>query len=158
MTALWAARLHGRYQRSAARFLFRRPFVLSTQAPIISFTFDDFPRSALLTGGAILKRFGLRGTYYASFGLMGKKAPTGHIFLPEDIGVLLEQEHELGCHTFAHCHAWETKPIVFEQAVVENRLALERLFPGASFKTFAYPISPPRPQSKRTVAHYFACC
>src|SRR5207237_1150170 len=83
-----AARTQGRYQRSAARFLFRRPFPIDTQVPLISFTFDDFPRSALLTGGAILKRFGLLGTYYASFGLMGTKAPTGSIFLADDIGAL----------------------------------------------------------------------
>ena len=101
-----AARVQGRYQRSAARFLFRRPFVINTQTPLISFTFDDFPRSALLTGGAILKRFGLTGTYYASFGLMGKEASTSPMFLAEDIGALLELGHELGCHTFAHCDSW----------------------------------------------------
>src|SRR2546422_3297564 len=73
---LWA-RVQGRYRRSVARFLFRRPFEINSKIPFVSFTFDDFPRSALLTGGAILKHFGLTGTYYASFGLMGKQAPTG---------------------------------------------------------------------------------
>ena len=153
-----AARVQGRYQRSAARFLFKRPFVINSQVPLISFTFDDFPRSALLTGGAILKRFGLSGTYYASFGLMGKKASTDLMFLAEDIAAVLEQGHELGCHTFAHCHSWETKATVFERSVVDNALALDRLFPGVSFRTFSYPISPPRPQTKRTMANYFTCC
>lgn len=153
-----AAKAHGRYQRSAAEFLFRRPFVINSQVPIVSFTFDDFPRSALHTGGAILKHYGGRGTYYASFGLMGKEAPTGQMFLPKDICVLLEQGHELGCHTFAHCDSWETKTKEFERSVLENEQELLRLTPGGSFRTFSYPISPPRPQTKRTMAKYFACC
>src|SRR2546425_11069576 len=114
---LWA-RVQGRYIRTAARFFFKRPLVINTPTPFISFTFDDFPRSALLTGGAILKRFGLTGTYYASFGLMGKQAPTGPMFLPEDLKALLEQGHELGCHTFDHCHSWETKTGVFEDSII----------------------------------------
>lgn len=152
------SRVHGRYQRITARFLFRRPFVINTQVPLISFTFDDFPRSALYTGGAILRQFGLRGTYYASFGLMGKMGPTGQIFLPEDLALLLEQRHELGCHTFAHCHSWDTSPRIFQCSVSENARMLDRLCPGSSFRTFSYPISPPRPCTKRAMAQYFACC
>src|SRR2546425_8888876 len=98
-------RVQGHYQRATARFVFKRPFEINTPIPIISFTFDDFPRSALQLGGAILKRFGLTGTYYTSFGLMGKRAPAGTMFLPEDLEALFEQGHELGCHTYDHCHA-----------------------------------------------------
>jgi hypothetical protein len=31
------------------------------------------------------------------------------------------------------------------------------VLPGASFRTFSYPISPPRPRTKRKVADHFAC-
>jgi peptidoglycan/xylan/chitin deacetylase (PgdA/CDA1 family) len=154
----FVGRVQGRYIRSAASFFFRRPLAIETQLPLISFTFDDFPRSALQTGGAILNRFGLAGTYYTSLGLMGKQAPTGTMFLPEDLNSLLEQGHELGCHTFGHCHSWETKPAVFEESIVANQLALEELIPGASFKTFSYPISPPRPRTKQKAAQHFVCC
>jgi peptidoglycan/xylan/chitin deacetylase (PgdA/CDA1 family) len=154
----WGARVQGCYRRNVARFFFRRPFAINSDIPFISFTFDDFPQSALLTGGAILKRFGLTGTYYASLGLMGKQAPTGPIFVPEDLKVLLEQGHELGCHTFAHWHSWETKPGVFEDSIIENRLALSELCPEASFRTFSYPTSPPRAQTKQKVARHFVCC
>jgi peptidoglycan/xylan/chitin deacetylase (PgdA/CDA1 family) len=152
------ARVQSYYIRSTARFFFRRPCVTNTQIPFISFTFDDFPRSALLTGGAILKRFGLTGTYYASFGLMGKQAPTGPIFLPEDLKELQEQGHELGCHTFGHYDSWKTDPSVFEDSIIENRRALNELIPGASFRTFSYPINPPRARTKRKVSQHFLCC
>ena len=47
---------------------------------------------------------------------------------------------------------------MFEKSIVDNRIALGELIPGASFKTFSYPISPPRVRTKRQVARHFACC
>jgi peptidoglycan/xylan/chitin deacetylase (PgdA/CDA1 family) len=154
---LWA-KVQGRYLRSAAHLLFTRPFAINTQNPFISFTFDDFPRSALLTGGAILKRFGLAGTYYGSFGLMGRQAPTGTIFLREDLQVLFEQGHELGCHTYDHYDSSETETSAFEDSIIKNRRALRELCPEASLRTFSYPIGPPRAWIKRKIARHFACC
>jgi glycosyltransferase involved in cell wall biosynthesis/peptidoglycan/xylan/chitin deacetylase (PgdA/CDA1 family) len=152
------ARLLRSYQRRAARLVSRRPFLISPQRPLISFTFDDFPRSALLVGGAMLNRFGLAGTYYASFGLVSKETATGQIFFPDDLTILFEQGHELGCHTSSHCDSWETATEIFENSIVQNRAALNRLFPDAEFKTFSYPIRLPRPQTKARVAEYFLCC
>ena len=157
LSHVWA-RIQSRYQRTVTGLLFRRLFEMHNAIPYVSFTFDDFPRSALHAGGAILRRFGLRGTYYASFGLMGTEAPTGAIFVRDDIEQLLAQEHELGCHTFAHCHSWETRPRVFEDSIIENKRALEKLVPGAAFRSFSYPISGPRPYTKRRVGKYFNCC
>ena len=151
-------RANGKYQRATARYFWQRPFAINPQTPIVSFTFDDFPRSALLTGGAILGAFGVAGTYYTSLGLMGKQAPTGAMFLAEDLKALVEQGHELGCHTFSHCHAWDTTPRLFEDAIIENREALKEFVSGVSFKTLSYPISMPRAQTKRRVSKYFACC
>ena len=152
------SRIQSRYQRTVTSLVFRRTIKMSDRVPYISFTFDDFPSSALHVGGAILKQFGLRGTYYTSFGLMGTMAPTGRIFVAEDIKELLMQGHELGCHTFSHCHSWETKSIMFEESVVKNRNALGKLVPGAKFESLAYPISGPRLETKRRVARYFRCC
>jgi peptidoglycan/xylan/chitin deacetylase (PgdA/CDA1 family) len=151
-------RLHGYYQRRVASLLFKRPLLINPRHPLISFTFDDFPRSALLAGGAILSRFGLAGTYYASLGLAGTQAPTGQLFVSDDLTTLLDRGHELGCHTFTHCDSWETEAGVFEKSIIENRLALNRLIPGAEFKSFSYPISLPRPLTKAKVADYFLCC
>jgi hypothetical protein len=129
---------------------------IDLQKPVITFTFDDFPRSAWLTGGAILERSGLRGTYYASLGLMGQTAPTGAICLAEDVRALVERGHELGSHTFDHRHSWDTKTNVFERSILENQAALDSLLPGARFRTFSYPISPPRPRTKHVVGSHFA--
>jgi peptidoglycan/xylan/chitin deacetylase (PgdA/CDA1 family) len=140
------------------RLLFRRPFKLFSKVPIISFTFDDFPRSALSIGGSILERAGFAGTFYASLGLMGKEAPVGTIFSPGDLQAVPGKGHELGCHTFAHCHSWETSPAAYEQSIIENQKALQELLPGTSFQTFSYPISPPRPRTKQKISRHFICC
>ena len=66
--------------------------------------------------------------------------------------------HELGCHTYAHCHAWETHPNVFESSVLENMRAFTRLVPKGTFQTHSYPIACPRPQTKLNASKHFLCC
>jgi peptidoglycan/xylan/chitin deacetylase (PgdA/CDA1 family) len=159
MTATdYFTRARGAYLRATARFAFSRPQRIELPRPLISFTFDDFPRSALLTAGAMLHREGLAGTYYTAFGLMGGRSATGLMFETEDIPRLLTQRHELGCHTFAHCHSWETDPAAFEASIIENSAALQRMAGGVSFETFSYPISPPKARTKHRTARHFACC
>lgn len=153
-----SSRVQGFYQRKTASLLFRRPFTTKSRQHLISFTFDDFPRSALLTGGAILNKYGSSGTYYACLGLMGQEAPTGKMFVARDLATLFDQGHELGCHTFSHCDSWDTSSETFERSIIQNREALQRLIPGAEFQTFSYPISLPRPRTKAKVAKYFAGC
>lgn len=152
------ARLIGKYQRTASRLFFKRMIPMRNTQPIISFTFDDFPKSALHVGGEMLRERGLCGTYYASLGLMDQTTPTGLIFSPEDLGLLIRRGHELGCHTFAHCDSWATTPKSFEDSVEDNRLALGRLEPRARFSTMSYPITCPRPNTKRRVSGRFDCC
>jgi peptidoglycan/xylan/chitin deacetylase (PgdA/CDA1 family) len=151
-------RLQGRYRRTAARWLSRKPVAFRSDRPIVSFTFDDFPRSALHVGGAILKKYGGTGTYYTSMGLMGTETPTGTMFLAGDIETLLRNGHELGCHTFDHCHPWETPPERFEASLVQNQRALTALFPQAVFRTMSYPLKVPSPGNKRIAGRHFDCC
>jgi peptidoglycan/xylan/chitin deacetylase (PgdA/CDA1 family) len=152
------ARLRGFYQRRTVSRFYRRPFVINTARPIISFTFDDFPVSALKVGGETLNQFGVAGTYYASLGLAGQIAPTGRLFEADDLRTALDRGHELGCHTFSHCHSFDTAPDTFEASVEDNRRALKRLLPDREFRTFAYPISLPRLRTKSKIAWRFLCC
>src|SRR5207253_10502799 len=56
------------------------------------------------------------------------------------------------------CHSWETSSRAFEQSIIRNAEALQTFLPGSSFRTLSYPISPPRPHSKRRAAEHFLCC
>jgi len=144
--------------RNAAKAVFRRPITVAADPPLISFTFDDFPRSALFVGGEILNRHGFAGTYYVALGLAGQEAGSGRMFELGDLPHLVRQGHELGCHTFAHCDSWQTKPGQYESSVIENRKALKELMPDIEFRSFSYPYCAPRPATKRRVARYFLSC
>jgi peptidoglycan/xylan/chitin deacetylase (PgdA/CDA1 family) len=151
---LWS-RLRGRLDRDMARFLNRRPYAIRLRSPIVSFTFDDFPRSALHCGGGILREHGAIGTYYTSFGLMGTTAPTGEIFVEEDLKEFVQQGHEMACHTFDHCHSWDTPPEEFEASIVRNQQVIAQKLPGVKMTHLSYPISHPQPDTKRRVAGHY---
>lgn len=154
----YLARARQRLTIEAARTLVKKQLVVKTPVPLISFTFDDFPRSAFLEAGSILSRNGVRGTYYASLGLMGKQSPMGAMFEAADLKELLDLGHELGCHTFGHCHSLNTPPDMYGRAIVENQTALTELLPGIKFQTFAYPYSAPSVSVKRVAGGHFLCC
>jgi peptidoglycan/xylan/chitin deacetylase (PgdA/CDA1 family) len=151
-------RLKGAYARRMAKWLARRPFTMPRIAPIISFTFDDFPRSALEAGGGILEESGALGTYFVSLGLQGQSGPTGEIFHQEDLAHLLARGHELGCHTFHHRPAWETTPSVYVASVTDNARAFTAIDHARALETHSYPISYPRPGTKRRLAPRFRGC
>jgi peptidoglycan/xylan/chitin deacetylase (PgdA/CDA1 family) len=152
------SRLQGRYRRTMCKTFGRRPYDLPPGEPLVSFSFDDFPRSALLTAGEILKSHGAIGTYYTSLGLAGSTAPTGEIFQQSDLASLLGDGHELGCHTYSHCPAATTPTAEFEGAVIENRKALHDIIPEARFETLSYPIGSARPRTKQRCGRHFRAC
>jgi peptidoglycan/xylan/chitin deacetylase (PgdA/CDA1 family) len=151
-------RVKTKARRIVSMSLARRVVHMRNAAPLITFTFDDFPRSALREGGAILEGHGVSGTFFASFGLMGRNGPAGEMFRPDDVGYALERNHELGCHTYDHSHAWNTPARQFEASILRNREALQKQVPGALFKTLSYPSSCPRPETKQRISKYFDCC
>jgi peptidoglycan/xylan/chitin deacetylase (PgdA/CDA1 family) len=130
---------------------------MALSAPIISFTFDDFPRSALHNGGAILRDHGCVGTYYISLGLAGQRTPTGKAFEMDDIDDLLAQGHELACHTFDHCDSWDTAPSEFEASILRNQALVAKRWSGVQLRGLSYPISYPRPGTKARVARQYQC-
>jgi hypothetical protein len=136
----------------------RRDLTFQLPQPIISFTFDDFPQNAATVGGRILKDFGVTATYYISIGLMGTTAPTGQIVGHEHLPALLSAGHELGCHTFEHCHAWETDARTFARSLDKNQEEIKKLVPSLVFETMSYPISVPSPGVKREAGKRFAGC
>lgn len=151
-------RARGKYQRTASDLLQRRPLAMRNSRPLVSFTFDDFPRNALYRGGAILEQHQARGTYFASFGLTGSTAPTGEIFREPDVAHLLEHGHEIGCHTFQHCDSWDTNAASYQAALERNQQALERVAPGIRMRSFGYPLTTPSPANKKVAGGRFAAC
>lgn len=151
-------RIRSKFRRTCADYLFRRPLAIEADRAFVSFTFDDFPRTALTVGGSLLQKYGQTGTYYVSLNLAGGIDASGEMFTLGDLADAREQGHELGCHTYTHSDASETETSAFLESVSSNQRALQALFPGAPFRTFSYPKSAPRARTKRGVGGRFACC
>jgi len=152
------ARARGKVRRLLAAKLGRRIAPIRSPVAIISFTFDDAPKSAFDVGGAILKDYGARATYFMSLGLLGTETEVGKIASASDLASAVEDGSELGCHTFDHLDAWHTPSSVFMDSVARNQEALHRLLPGARFTTFAYPKSGAKLSIKAALGKIFACC
>jgi peptidoglycan/xylan/chitin deacetylase (PgdA/CDA1 family) len=152
------SRITGKYRRTLAERICRRMMAVRTSEPIISFSFDDAPKTAFITGSDILKGHGIRGTFFVSLGLLGSETEVGMIASELDLLRAVEEGNELGCHTFDHLESWQTTTEKFIESIVKNKEALKRIIPGLNFQTFAYPISGPRPSVKFRLEKHFACC
>ena len=157
MACLWD-RIQSRYRRTLSTAVYRRPVRMRNRQPIVTFSFDDFPATALEVGGAILRAHGAVATYYAALGLVDRDEPVGRICSLTGLRQAADLGHELGCHTFDHVDAWAARPGDFERSILENRRALGRVAPGLRFETLSYPLSCPRPATKRRAGRHFAGC
>lgn len=151
-------RVVSKYRRTVSRYLHCRTVELKTTQPIISFSFDDAPRTAFANGGNILRTYGARATYFVSLGLLGLRTEVGTIALAEDLLLAAGEGNEIGCHTFDHLYTWQTTQERFVESVVRNKQALRKILPGTHFRTFAYPIGVPKPSVKLQLEKHFVCC
>jgi peptidoglycan/xylan/chitin deacetylase (PgdA/CDA1 family) len=152
------ARVRNKWQSVQTSRRARRDFRLRQPQPYVSFTFDDFPRSALVTGGTILERHHVRGTYFVSLKMAGKDSLSGPIAHRQDIVSLLAAGHQLGCHTYDHLDGRHATPQAFEQSIIANQAALDELVPGTRLPVFAYPLNGPNVPVKRAVGRQFIAC
>src|ERR1700760_4531675 len=137
--------------------VYRRPLSLGNQGPVVSFCFDDFPRTAYSTGGAILKSFGARGTYYAALGLLNTTNHLGDQLKREDIDSLLGNDHELGCHTFSHISCRSVPLKSFENNVLKGRATIREVT-GYDAANFSYPFGHVSVSSKRIIGLQMNSC
>jgi peptidoglycan/xylan/chitin deacetylase (PgdA/CDA1 family) len=143
----------GKARRQILSSVYRHPVSLGNCGPLVSFTFDDFPRTALTVGGPILERYGARGTYYTAMGLMnmGSMNPSsepGDLFRSEDLDALLERGHELASHTFSHLSSRSVSTEAFCRDVKQGMQALQAAT-GVEAPNFAYPFGDATLASKR---------
>jgi peptidoglycan/xylan/chitin deacetylase (PgdA/CDA1 family) len=147
-----------RLQRLVASRLHRKPAVQRTPAPIVSFTFDDFPRSALNIAGAMLSDQRVRGTYYVSAGLMAKETVMGEMFSRNDLSALVEAGHELACHTFEHVRCCDTRRAGLLDQCEANRRSVADLLHGYELRNFSFPEGVVNSTAKLAVSSVYDTC
>jgi peptidoglycan/xylan/chitin deacetylase (PgdA/CDA1 family) len=115
--------------------LSQMPARWSKTSPLITFSFDDFPRSAYTAGAALLREWNVRATYYVSMGFMNS---VGY-FTESDLHEAIREGHELACHTFSHLDATSVSPLEFLVDIARNRDAMRKILCGFEVIDFAYP-------------------
>jgi peptidoglycan/xylan/chitin deacetylase (PgdA/CDA1 family) len=147
----------GAVRRMLLSSLHARRVSLGHEKPVVSFCFDDFPRTAYTVGGAILKNFGVRGTYYTAMGLMNMHNHLGVQFKLEDLDSLLADGHELASHTFSHVSCRGVPFQMFEEEVCKGRIAI-RDFTGHDPVNFSYPYGHVSVTAKKRVGANMVSC
>ena len=151
-----ASGLSGKLQRLSARLFARRPLRIDLDAPLVSFTFDDFPKSAATTGAALLEARGWAGTYFAAGGFCGGRTHHGEMFDDDDLKRLRTAGHEIACHTFSHDDAASTPAQSVLADVDRNATFLKSIAHDAPLETFAFPYGEATPLLKSELSVRFA--
>lgn len=148
----------GMVRRRVLCTLHRRLVPLGERGPIVSFAFDDFPRTAYTTGGSILKSFGVRGTYYAAIGLMNASNDLGEQFQEDDLYSLVSNGHEVAGHTFSHIPCSSVTLSAFQQDVKKGQQAIRRITGIAPSGNFAYPYGDVTLAAKKALGEEIMSC
>jgi peptidoglycan/xylan/chitin deacetylase (PgdA/CDA1 family) len=126
--------------------------------PVVSFSFDDFPRSAVTEGGRMLRARGWAGTFYAAGAFCGREVDGIPYFTEDDLRQIDEDGHEIGCHTFSHLRlAHQRAPIILDD-LKRNADFLAKTLPAHRCSSFAYPFGDLRLPQKRLLAREFGVC
>jgi len=144
--------------RIKATYNYRNLHTLRNKVPLISFTFDDFPVSSALTGAEILKKHNIRGTFYISLGMIGKESSVGKICDLDTVKNLIEENHEIGSHTYDHANAYKDSIETYEKSILTNEQSYKDSFLASDgFQTFSYPFGYVSSGVKRIAQKYFRC-
>lgn len=141
----------GKLRRIAARTLAVTPMRIALHRTIVSFTFDDFPKSAAEAGAAILEARGWRGTYFASGRFAGGETHLGAMFDAGDLSRLHAAGHEIACHTFGHGDSASLGAAATASDCTRNRAVLSAAGHDAPLETFAFPYGEASPGTKRAL-------
>jgi peptidoglycan/xylan/chitin deacetylase (PgdA/CDA1 family) len=146
--------LRSRFSRRITPFLARRTLPVNLDRPLISFTFDDCPKSAVENGVKPLEQEGWTSTIYIAAGLLGTENHLGRQVTGPDVSALNQSGHEIGGHTFSHVDAQSQTLDAFKADINRNQDALSCL--GVSdCETFAYPFGQTKPDVKTALTDRF---
>ena len=125
---------------------------------MITFSFDDFPKSAADTGAEIIESVDAKAIYYTSTGLQGVRLQTGEQFEDTDMLTLAKAGHEIGAHTHSHidCANASVENVISD--IERNLTELKAMGLNAPVEHFAYPYGETTVPLKQALKGKFASC
>lgn len=139
-----------------ARYISRHPTRMTGGRAIISFTFDDFPKSAATTGARILEDRGLRGSFFLTSGYEGRTIDGVPQFDADDLRRLLDAGHEIGCHTARHPRLTTLSAAQVEAELADSAHQLQQIAGRPAKPALAYPFGDVSSRVKRIAARHFS--
>lgn len=140
-------------------FFYRSPIKIKGNSKIVSFTFDDVPKSTFNNAIPILDKYSIKGTFYVALSLMERENKRNGLFTEEDVHKCINSGHELGCHSYSHIHFCNINNGEYiKNDLTCNLTALQILSPGRSFKNFSYPFGEQTITGKRIVSNLYTSC
>ena len=139
MNAIWSEARVKVDHRLAMHLRVDDGFRLRNAHPIVTFTFDDLPKSAVTTGAEMVEAHGGRATFYISGGAVGIDTHDWEAGVADDVVNLHRRGHEIGCHTFSHQRACDLDDARLASEISRNRRYFQSLDPSIEPRTFAYP-------------------
>jgi len=133
----------------------RRNLKFKLDRPLVSFTFDDFPRSARYQGGDILAMNGWRGTFYVAAGLKDIENHHGESFREADLHHIQECGHEIAGHTYSHLDCAQSSPEQVLAEIERNTKALKSMGVTKPIEHFAWPYGTTNAAHKATLGQRF---
>lgn len=125
---------------------------------IVSFTFDDVPRSAYQNGAPILEAAGARGTFYVAAQLCDPTSARdpGDFLSPAEVVDLHRRGHQIACHTYSHHRLGPGGEAELVEECRSNRTALSAMLGGAAIEDFSFPFGRFSYQAKRALRGEYA--
>jgi len=145
-------------RKTISKSFYKSVRTISSERKIVSFTFDDVPKSTFENAVPILDKYKVSGTFYIALSLM-EGISEKNLYSRENLLKCIESGHELACHSFGHIHFFQTADSGFiKEDLKKNRSTLESLDLNASFENFSYPYGEQTIVSKRIVSRIYKSC
>lgn len=141
------------------RYFPLRALDVTLSEPVVSFSFDDVPHSAVRVGATVLERYNARGTFYIAGSLQDKMMGETRLFASEDVQYLVRAGHEVGCHSFSHRKVSELSYGALERDLARNKAYLDALSPANGIsRNFAYPYNSAKWRARQLFAERYNSC
>lgn len=142
--------------RRVARVMPGKRIVMRNDSGVVSFSFDDVPRSACIEGRQVLEDAGVEATYYVCGGLTGSVRHGTEFHRPDDLVGLSRAGHEVACHGFAHRSYQSLSVKQMRRDMEQNRAFFLDLGLPQAGVNFSYPYGTAGPIVKQFLKNRYA--
>ncbi len=149
--------LPAKLKRRMTQWRHAAPAVISGDKFHVSFTFDDFPLSAV-NGADIVEKHDGKAAFYACTKMIGETGPYGKMY---DIATMLDLEnrgHEIGAHTHSHIDCALTDRLTVLEDIKTNLRHLAEAGLKNRPTSLAYPYGETLYDTKKEVFEQFDLC